>query len=128
MSRIYVCEFGKDKIICRRVFQEGCDTEANRYAQRRAGGMNSLILDEAIRDGVRIYQILSFQSKEGEGYFCIKNNKVLFLKRGDVVDSLKENLPPEVLAYISDLTGVKLLEYNIETNTEDDVDSQLPTA
>lgn len=118
MSKIYVCEYTKDSIECKRVFQEESDGEANRFAQRRAGGMRAELKTETIRDGAKLYQIILFKTDENSGYFCLSNNKMLSLKKSDILESIKQTLPEEVKNTISKLTGVNMDKNDSENNDQ----------
>lgn len=108
MSRIYVCEYENEEITLKRIFNEDNEDAANKYAQKLAGGLRPNILTTSIRDGQKIYNIISFAESESKGVFCIKNNKMLTLKRNDIIESLKQTLPEEVKKYLTNLTKCKL--------------------
>lgn len=110
MSKIYCCEFGNKDISCKRVFQEENEEDANRYAQRRAGGMGARMQIKVIRDGQRIYQMVVFSKKENEGYVNIKSNKIMTLKRSDIKSSISTTLPEEAKTFLSSVTGVSFDE------------------
>jgi len=115
MSKIYCCEYGNKQIDCKRVFQEENAAEANRFAQRRAGGMSTEMNVKVIRDGQKIYQLVCF-SKGDAGYINISCNKILQLKKGDkVAESISQNLPEEAVNFLNQLTGV---DFNIKNDSE----------
>ena len=118
MSKIYCCEFGNKQINCKRVFQEENAAEANRFAQKRAGGISAEMNVKVIRDGQKIYQIVCF-SKGDSGYFNLSCNKILQLKKGDkVAESLAQNLPEEALSFLTQLTGVEFNNGNENASSE----------
>lgn len=106
MSKIYVCEFKSGQLECKRVFQEENEEDANKFAQRRAGGIRASLNVKVIRDGAKIYQIVSFTTKKNEGLLCLKNNKTLALNKSNISDSINKTLPEEVKAYLTSITGV----------------------
>lgn len=122
MSRIYCCEFGNDEIECKRVFQENNEEEANRFSQRRAGGLNAKMQLKVIRDGQKLYQFVVFTNKDNTGYINIKSNKILSLKRNDIANSIESTFPKTALEYLSSVTGIN---FNGDKNkNEEDVDKE----
>lgn len=106
MSKIYCCEFSDNQIECKRVFQEESEEDANKYSQRRAGGMSAKMQLKVIREGQKLYQFVVFTEKENKGYVNIKSNKVLSLKRNNISESLKSALPKEAIEFLSSVTGI----------------------
>lgn len=107
MSKIYVCEYFDGKITCKRVMMENNEETANKFAQKKAGGLSAKINTNVIRDGSKIYTLTIFSKKDREGYFVLQSNKTLSLNKSDIEKSL-EKLPEELKQIIEKVVGKKL--------------------
>lgn len=122
MSKLYVCEYTNGEITCKKILADGNEEIANKFAQKKAGGMSAKIDTHVIRDGSKIYTLTVFSGKEKEGYFVLQSTKPLSLNKSDIEKSLQK-APDELKSIIEKLIGKKLgeeEETTSEENTEQD--------
>lgn len=116
MSKLYVCEYTNGEITCKKVLADGNEEVANKFAQKKAGGMSAKIDTHVVRDGSKIYTLTVFSGKDKEGYFVLQSTRPLSLNKSKIQKDL-EKAPDELKSIIEKLIGKKLGE---EENTSDD--------
>lgn len=107
MSKLYVCEYKDGAITCKKIMMETNEELANKFAQKKAGGMSANIDTHVIRDGSKIYTLTVFSSKDKEGYFVLQSSKPLSLNKSNIEKDL-EKAPDELKSIIEKLIGKKL--------------------
>ena len=121
MSKIYVCEYSDGKITCKRVMMENNEETANKFAQKKAGGLSAKIDTHVVKDGSKIYTLTVFSSKDKEGYFVLQSNKILTLNKSNIEKDLAK-APNELKQIIEKLVGKKLGEDNSNNNSEENAE------
>lgn len=121
MSKLYVCEYADGAITCKKVMMENNEELANKFAQKKAGGMSAKIDTHVVRDGSKIYTLTVFSSKDKEGYFVLQSSKPLSLSKNNIEKDLAK-APKELKQIIEKLVGKKLGEEQPteEENVESD--------
>ena len=109
MSKLYICEYSDGKITCKKVMTENNEQIANKFAQKKAGGMSAKIDTHVVKDGSKIYTLTVFSGKDKEGYFVLQSNKPLSLNRSNIEKDLAK-APNELKQIIENLIGKKLGE------------------
>ena len=108
MSKIFVCQYENNTIECKKVYGEESDLDANRFAQKKAGGVSATPRVKIVRDGSKIFQLLVFSKENQKGYFCLSCTKPLALKKNDIEGSISALCPDELINFIKSLTGASL--------------------
>ena len=121
MSKLYVCEYADGAITCKKIMMENNEELANKFAQKKAGGMSAKIDTHVVRDGSKIYTLTVFSSKDKEGYFVLQSSKPLSLSKSNIEKDLAK-APKELKQIIEKLVGKKLGEEQPteEENVESD--------
>ncbi len=121
MSKLYVCEYVDGAITCKKIMMENNEELANKFAQKKAGGMSAKIDTHVVRDGSKIYTLTVFSSKDKEGYFVLQSSKPLSLSKSNIEKDLAK-APKELKQIIEKLVGKKLGEEQPteEENVESD--------
>lgn len=109
MSKLYVCEYADGAITCKKIMMENNEELANKFAQKKAGGMAAKIDTHVVRDGSKIYTLTVFSSKDKEGYFVLQSSKPLSLSKSNIEKDLAK-APKELKQIIEKLVGKKLGE------------------
>ena len=117
MSKLYVCEYADGAITCKKIMMENNEELANKFAQKKAGGMSAKIDTHVVRDGSKIYTLTVFSSKDKEGYFVLQSNKPLSLNKSNIEKDLTK-APKELKQIIEKLVGKKLGEEQQPTEEE----------
>lgn len=123
MSKLYVCEYTNGEITCKKVLADGNEEVANKFAQKKAGGMSAKIDTHVVRDGSKIYTLTVFSGKEKEGYFVLQSTKPLSLNKSNIKKSLLK-APDELKSIIEKLIGKKLSEEEETTDENTEQDSE----
>ena len=121
MSKLYVCEYADGKVTCKKIMMENNEDLANRFAQKKAGGMSAKIDTHVVRDGSKIYTLTVFSSNDKEGYFVLQSSKPLSLSKNNIEKDLAK-APKELKQIIEKLVGKKL--GSEEQVSEEDQDSE----
>lgn len=117
MSKLYVCEYVDGAITCKKIMMENNEELANKFAQKKAGGMSAKIDTHVVRDGSKIYTLTVFSSKDKEGYFVLQSSKPLSLSKSNIEKDLSK-APKELKQIIEKLVGKKLGEEQQSTEEE----------
>ena len=117
MSKLYVCEYADGAITCKKIMMENNEELANKFAQKKAGGMSAKIDTHVVRDGSKIYTLTVFSSKDKEGYFVLQSSKPLSLSKSNIEKDLSK-APKELKQIIEKLVGKKLGEEQQSTEEE----------
>lgn len=117
MSKLYICEYTDGKITCKKIMTEDNEQIANKFAQKKAGGMSAKIDTHVVKDGSKIYTLTVFSGKDKEGYFVLQSNKPLTLNKSNIEKDLAK-APNELKQIIEKLVGKKLGEDNNNNSEE----------